>query len=410
MFRRIAPVFCIFVAAAGCSESGVTPALTAPTTPTTPTTAPAANTARAARERLTRTLALALADPATRAAVKRRLDESNAPEGKLQFQALARTDGDALLVSLARAGAATTADLVADLDAARRLELYLPVPAQRAAWHGGEDFLVATIGQDGEAPVAFDARGVRQVLDPRTPPAAPVLALVPQETDFTAGHPENMMACVDLCDPPAGGGGTSSQPKPSAEPGIYLVQNHFNSTYESWLKGNPEFEYHVYGQGDDLESVQLSCTGEHAGGIYSWDQNTLDWTGSVMLISDADYNAYQRLHPGAPIRVVAWEDDDQACVDHADGTSVSQLVQSVDNAYRSITSGKSDPFYLHGLRAAPSVFSLLSTLRNVILTADDFIGNAVEGTVTRDAPGSSNWVVKSSGTTTVGWFTTMRKP
>jgi len=409
MFRRIAPVFCILAAAAGCSESGVTPAPTAPAAPTAATTAPAAHTARAAREHLTRALALALADPATRAAVKRRLDASNAPEGKLQFQALTRADGAALLVSLARASAATTADLVADLDAARGLELYLPVAKQRAAWHGDDDFLVATIGADSEAPVAFDTRGARQVLDPKTPPSTPVLALVPQETDFTSGHPEDLLACVDMCDPTAGGG-SSSPPNASVEPGIYLVQNHFNETHESWLKGNPEFEYHVYGIDDEGESVQLSCTGEHAGGNYAWDQNTLDWIGSVMLLSDADYNAYQRLHPGSPIRIEAWEDDDEACVDHADGTSISQLVQSVDNAYRSITSGKADPFYVRGLRAAPSIFSLLTTLRNVILTADDFIGNAVEGTVTGDAPGTSNWVVKSAGTTTAGWFTTIRKP
>ena len=405
MSRRFMLLPLLAAAIAACSESGPSTGSLAP-----PPDGAVVTTARAARERLAHDLALALSDPATRAAVKRRLDESNAPEGKLQFQALARAGGDALLVSLARAGANSTASLLSDLDAARGLELYLPVAAQRAAWQGDDGYLVATIGHDGESPVAFDASGARRILDPVTPPPEPVLALVPQETDFTRGHPAMIMGCVDMCDDPAPGGGGMNQPGNTVVPGIYLVQNHFNGTYESWLKGNPEFEYHVYGIDDDGGSVQLSCTGEHAGGVYTWDQNTLDWTGSVMLLSDADYNAYQRQHPGAPIRIVAWEDDDEACVDHADGTSVSQLVQSVDNAYRSVTSGKSDPFYIHGLRAAPSIFSMISAIRSVILTADDYIGNGVEGTVTGDAPGTSNWVVKSNATVTVGWFTTMRKP
>ena len=129
-----------------------------------------------------------------------------------------------------------------------------------------------------------------------------------------------------------------------------------------------------------------------------------------MLLSDDDYNAYQAKHPGAPIRIVAWEDDDEACVDHADGNLVSAFITAVDNAYKSITSGKSDPWYIHGLKAAPSIFTLAGAVRNIILTNDDLIGNAVEGSITGDAPGGSNWVLKADGTTTTGWFTTMRRP
>jgi len=368
-----------------------------------------ANTPRAARERLAQALAVALNDPATRSAVKARLDASNAPEGKLQFQALVQSNQTTLLAALARSSATTVGELLADLDAARGLELYLPVAAQRAAWTGDANVLVATIGSDRDAPIGFDAAGTRQVLDRRTPPAIPVLALVPQETDFTRGHPDRVMACVDMCgdDNPGYGGGDANSGGAVA-PGLYLTQSHFNDYYESWVKGAPEFEYHVYGVGDNGQSVLLACTGESQAGKYTWDQNELDWTGSVMLLSDADYNAYHTKHPTAPIRIVAWEDDDEACVDHADVNNVSALITAVDNAYKSITSGKVDPWYIHGIKAAPSIFSLLSAIHNVILTNDDLIGNAVESTITGDAPNGANWVLKSDGTTTTGWFTTMR--
>jgi hypothetical protein len=394
------------LAGAACSDSSVPPAAAVPS--------PAARNpgASAARERLAQALAIALGDSGTRATIKRRLDASNAREGKLQFQALVRTDQGTLLATLAHA-AGSAGDLLADLDAARGLELYLPIAAQRAAWAGDTNYLVGTIGNDGEVPVAFDAAGVRHQLDRRTPPAMPVLALVPQETDFTRGHPAMVMSCVDMCgdDGPVTGGGTSGATAgggPGHAPGLYLAQSHFEGSYESWLKGEPEYEYHVYGLGDNGESVELACTGEKALGAYNWDQNGADWNGMAMLLSDADYNAYQAKHPGAPIRLVAWEDDDEPCVDHADVSGISALISAVDKAYSSVTSGKVDPWYVRGIKAAPSIFTLVTAIHNVILTNDDFIGNAVEGTITGDAPNGSNWVLKSNGTITTGWFTTMR--
>ena len=55
-----------------------------------------------------------------------------------------------------------------------------------------------------DAPVAFDTRGKRFVLDPATPPATPVLALVPVETAFTRVATAK---CLDCDPPPPGGGG-----------------------------------------------------------------------------------------------------------------------------------------------------------------------------------------------------------
>jgi len=396
MSRRLSYVVALVVLGA-CADHDPT---TLPATPPTRVAPP--SLATTARERLAQRLATALSDPATRAALARRLEQSHAPEGKLQFQALVRADGGTLLTALASRGATSATELLADLEAAHGLELYLPVETHRAQWHGSTDYLVATLQQDGDAPVAFDPTGRRMLLDPNTPPATPVIALVPQETDFTGGRPELASTCFDLCAPV--GGGSSGSLLLSA--GLTITQSHFDDDYESWLKGKPEFEYHVYGLGDNGETVQLACTGERAGGAYAWDQNDLNWSGSAMLLSESDRAAYEAQHPGAPVRIVAYEDDDESCVARVDANRVGTLLLAVDAAYKSVTSGKVEPWLFRGIKAAPSVFALLQAVRNVITSADDLIGTAVESTVAGTAPGGANWVVKTDGTRTTGWFTT----
>ncbi|MEO5798172.1 MAG: hypothetical protein ABIZ70_01660 [Gemmatimonadales bacterium] len=404
MYRRL---YCLtaVVLFGACADHDTT---TLPHTPLAATPAP--SVANTARERLARRLATALADPTTRATLARRLARSHAPEGKLQFQALVRADEGALLATLARQGATSVTELLADLTAARNLEIYLPVEAQRAAWQGSTNYLVATQDRDGDAPVAFDATGHRSVLDASRPPTTPVIALVPQETDFTGGRPALAMTCYDMCTPTddggggSGGGGTSA---PAGATGLMLTQSHFDDYYESWIKGKPEFEYHVYGVGDGGEAVQLACTGEHSGGSYIWDQNELDWHGSAMLLTESDRAAYETRHPGSPVRIVAYEDDDEACVPRVDAGRVTTLLSAVDAAYKSVTSGKVEPWLYRGIKAAPSVFALLRAVRNIITTSDDLIGTAVEATVAGSAPEGANWTIKTDGTKTTGWFTTV---
>ena len=399
MSRPVLLALALTVAVTACGERGV------PTTTSSGAPSPTATRPAGAQERLTAALARALGDPAVRANFKRHLDASRAPEGKLQFQALLRADQAILLPAVARADAANVSELLADLDAARPLEVYLPVEAQRLAWKGDEHVLVATIEHDGDAPIAYDLQGNRMVLSATTPPGTPVIALVPQETDFTGGHPELAATCFDLCgDATTSNGGTSASIASGA--GLVITQSHFADDYESWLKGKPEYEYHVYGIDDNGQSVQLSCAGERSAGAYYFDQNDHDWTGSVMLLSDAEQSAYQARHPGAPIRIVAWEDDDQPCVDRADVQSVTSVLATVDAAYKAWTSGKIDPWYVRGIKAAPSAFNLIKTLYNIILTNDDLIGNAVEASIAGSGPGGANWTVKTDGTRTVGWFTT----
>lgn len=364
------------------------------------------------RERLAARLAVALGDPTTRTELFNRLQASTAPEGKVQFQALARLDGNRLLAQLASTNAVGVAELLADLDAARGLELYLPVEAHRGAWQGTPDFLVGTLERDGDAPVAFDADGNRSVLHPFRPPATPVIALVPQEFDFTNGQPLRAATCWTLCDDGGGGGGSGGggSALPSEPGGIFMIQSHFDRDYESWLKGKPEFEYHVYGRDTDGGSILLACVGEHAGGPYAWDQNSLDWTGAVPLLTASDRAAYEQSQPGGVVRIVAWEDDDGACTVRHDANRLDNLIKSVDAAYQLWTSGQPDLLSPAGLKKAQSVFNLLKSARNLFTTGDEFIGNAVEASIAGSAPNGANWLLKTEATRTTGWFTTELRP
>ncbi len=73
-----------------------------------------------------------------------------------------------------------------------------------------------------------------------------------------------------------------------------MTSAHFVEDFEGWLKGSPEYEIHILGQSgasDSLTSYQ--CAGEHAGGLYAFDQNNLDWTGNVLLFTQSQLTSLQ---------------------------------------------------------------------------------------------------------------------
>ena len=167
--------------------------------------------ARAAREHLARRVALALADPGFRAYVKDALDRSPVAEHKLQFQRWLKALDRRALKALAKATRETESAVDAEARMAPALEFYIPVPAHRSAWKGGEDILVATALEDHESPVAFDLRGRRHVLSADTPPATPVLAVMPVETDFDAPSFGHLL-------PEDGGAAAGGRRPPGAQP------------------------------------------------------------------------------------------------------------------------------------------------------------------------------------------------
>src|SRR6267143_958005 len=211
--RSSALVALILIAA--CSDRTVTP----PTE--TPVAASAVNPKRP--EALAKLFAKGLKNAAFRAYLKAQLNASPYREHKLQFETFLAANGSRALREIAEESGTTKDALVGQANAAIALEVYFPVAAHRAAWTGDEQVLVATAVTDDDPPIAFDPEGRRQVLDPKTPPAMPVLALVPIETDFSQ-RPARVIECTDNC---GGGIGGDVTPPPPPAPGLYMTKSHF---------------------------------------------------------------------------------------------------------------------------------------------------------------------------------------
>src|SRR5881409_3107231 len=351
-------------------------------------------------ELLARSLALALGDPAFRAHVKDDLDRSPFREHKLSFQRfLAAGRGHALAAMEQRTGVAT-ADLGRAADGAIPLEMYLPVPEHRRIWKGDANVLVATAVADHDPPVAFDVQGNRRVLDPERPPATPVIAVVPVETDFST-EPTLISGCWTC------GFWPPLPPPPAAVPGLYMTQAHFVDDFEGWLKGAPEFEVHILGQKGQTDSLtDYQCAGEKAPAPYYFDQNALDWSGSVMLLSKVQLDAYNAAHPGQNVRVFVVEDDDTACEIKANRDLIGALFKAVDGAYKAVTAGNDSSNTVVKLFKRASAFQKLwAAVASFFNTNDELVGTAVEDAVVGISYPGYNWIVKGEGNATNGWLT-----
>jgi len=361
---------------------------------------PAILSAAARPELLARSLALALGDPAFRAHVKHELDRSPFREHKLSFQrflAAERGSGSGPLAAMAQGTGLAAADLARAVERAIPLEMYVPVPEHRRAWTGDANVLVATAIADHDPPVAFDLQGNRRVLDPERPPATPVIAVVPVETDFTVA--------------PAKIGGLFPwppfPPAPPTVPGLYMTQAHFVDDFEGWLKGGPEFEVHILGQKGQTDSLtDYQCAGEKQPGPYYFDQNAFDWSGNVLLFSKTQLDAYNAAHPGQNVRVFVVEDDDTACQIKANRDIMGNLFKAVDGAYKAVTAGNdSSSLAQKTFKRASAFQKLWAALASLINTNDELVGNAVEDVVAGISYPGYNWIVKGQGNATNGWLT-----
>ena len=347
----------------------------------------------AARERLAHRIALALRDEQFRAQLKRDLDRSPVREGKIHFQHYLAASQARATIALAQASGETGGAVSVDAARAPALELYLPVPAHRAAWTGDQNVLVATIADERQAPVAFSPTGERLVLDRKTPPATPVLALVPVETDF--GRVERQADFLGE------GGGASTPP-----PGLYMTNSHLLENFESWTKGAPEIEVHALGQAGATDSLTTySCAAEPASGYYRFDQNSLDWSGSVLLMSQTQLNSYKQSHPNQNLRVFLVEDDDTPCKIKVEPARFANLIKAVEAAYPQLTGGRdSVNGTLKIFKKANAIQRILKALASVLKTNDELIGNAVESAVVGESYPNGNWVIKGDGNKTNGWL------
>jgi len=392
MLHRSCAVAALLLIAA-CSDRTVTP----------PSEAPVAAIAANARrpEALARMVAKGLKNPAFRAYLKAQLDASPYREHKLQFETFLGANGSRALGEIAVENGATKDALETQAKAAIALEVYFPVPAHRAAWTGDEQVLVATAMTDDDPPVAFDPEGNRQVLDPTTPPATPVLAVVPVETDFSR-PPAKVIECTDNC------GGTIGDvvPPPPPAPGLYMTKSHFVQDFEGWLKGSPEFEVHILGQKGTTDSLyDYQCAGEHAGGPYTFDQNDLDWSGNVLLFSKNQLDQYNAAHPQQNLRIFVVEDDDTACQIKTDVGRAERVFKVVDSLYNNLTGGNdSSTVTVRAYKYAKAATSLWQAIASFFKTNDDLVGTAVEDDIVGATYPGYNWFVKGDNNITNGWI------
>ncbi len=368
-----------------------------------PLTAAAAQraTERTAMDRLARRVALALADSDFRAYIKEELDRSPFVEHKVQFQRfLTRSDRRALR-RVARLSAESESAVQADAAAAIPLEMYFPVPGHRAAWTGGLDILVASAREDREAPIAYDVKGRRQVLSPDAPPSTPVLAIVPMETDFGPEGPVSFAVTPPPPPPPP------PVPPPLPPTGLFMTYARFVQDFEGWFKGDPEYEIHILGQAGTSDSLtDYQCAGKPAGGYYGFDQNSLTWSGRVLLFSQVQLNNYKAAHPNQNFRIIALEDDDTGCAIKFDSNRFKNLLSTLQSQYPNMTGGKDTTSSTLGkyVKRANALQKILRAAYSFITTQDDLIGNAVEDVVAGQFYPGANWIVKGENNVTNGWI------
>lgn len=385
--------------------------------------APAPNASPEARrmERQAKRLAVALGDPALRQYLYTQLRESPIVEQKLQFQRLLNRDDRRVASAMASADGQPEAAVMQDATAGIASELYFPVPGHLQRWDGGPDLLVATALRDGDVPVAFNTQGERILLDPRTPPATPVLALVPQETDFDRpGRPRGAICAVDDCGGDGNGqggggssGGGSGGPSGSpTNPSLYLTRAQFVDTFEGWLKGSPEFELHVLGPaspGDTTTYISFQCVGEHAPSGYYWDMNSTNWSGTAKVFTQTQMDALEQAFPGQSYMILALEDDDTACEIKTGQDRFGDALTALKGAYNSYTGLKDIKIItINGatriVTAAKSGASLITAVANLIKSNDDIIGIAMADSVVGRSSPVGHWAVMEGKSKVNGWL------
>ena len=186
-----------------------------------------------------------------------------------------------------------------------------------------------------------------------------------------------------------------------------MTHSHFVKDFEGWFKGSPEFEIHILGQSGATDSLlDYQCAGQVAGGYYRFDQNSLDWSGSVLLFSQSQLNSYKAAHPNQNFRVIALEDDDTGCVIKFDSNRFKNMVTTFQTQYPNLTGAKdtTSGSLVKYVKRANALQKILSAAYSFITTQDDLIGNAIEDVVVGIFYPGANWIVKGVGNVTNGWI------
>lgn len=392
----------LFIGIGGCADPasrtvGPSPSRSIVAEP--PTSAPSEE--RVALTTIARLVAQATDNEPARQHLKRDMRAAPFREHKLELASYLKSkDGRTLLDRMASAGGGD-AQVFATLAKIRPLELYMPVTKHRESWTGKSNILVVSQLNESEPIVAFDERGSEVTLDRKSPPAQPVLSIVPVETDFKRPMPasssrnardqngeaigtleslevkgSSLIACLDAC----GGGGSSGGTAPSIPPGIYLEFSRILDMKEPWFRGDPEIEVHVQGPNNTSAPTygdDRSCAGEHAYDYRKvFDQNTAFWEGRVMLYSEAEVVAFTNQFKDG-FHILFWEDDNEACTLKLDSNSLVEVLKSTANATGTVAI-KVLPGASWPIVAAAFIGTFFANAGAWLQTNDDFVGVAVD--------------------------------
>ncbi|MBL8986197.1 MAG: hypothetical protein JNJ80_08000, partial [Gemmatimonadetes bacterium] len=133
-------------------------------------------------------------------------------------------------------------------------------------------------------------------------------------------------------------------------------------------------------------------------------QNGTTWSGSVMLMSQAQLDQYHQQHPGQNLRVFVVEDDDTACEIKVDSTRTANLFKAIKLVYGELTGGKDSVGTVAKVfKRAPILLNLISAAASWFKTNDDPVGNAVEdATAAGTFFAGANWVIRGEQSATNG--------
>lgn len=369
---------------------------------------------------LARRVALALRDPDLRQRVKVDMRDAPMKEFKLRLaDYLNGSSGRSLLSSVARQGATSENAVLGDLSGLPPLEFYMPVSEHRKRWRGEDNLIVATQIEDTDAPIAWDLTGKRVSLSLTAPPEAPVLVIVPVETDFSRkltaveraarGNPkretiEDPAAPAEattyglVCDPLSCGGGGGGSPL-GLPAGLYITFQRLVDMGEPWTLGAPEIEVHVHGPpapGMSQYGADLACSGDRVSFPRGFNQDNAFWNGDALVFDQNQINNYNAIQQNG-FNVSVWEDDNNKCETKQESFNLAQRWQQIATTaggYAAVTAATGvGPTLVAAGTFVAAVYQSLTFL----WTNDDFLGTYVNAAAIGASYADANHVLFRDG-------------
>ncbi len=326
---------------------------------------PPRTAAQLTHHELARLVALSLADPSSRSALRQALATSTVKEGKLHLAAYLRAGGP-LLAALVRAGGVSEAAVFDLLDQVGSLEIYLPVVEHRARWNGGRELIVAVQLDEDQVPFGVDLDGRPVPLSLAGPPATPTLSIVPAESFDAQGRSLQRGRAKSTATTGSPGAALAA----TAWTGIWINEVHVGNLHESWTRGSPEFEMHLENAATDPRTTIICAEEDFSVEPYRWDMDAKDYYDAFLIAAQDEIPDRTRLV------ISMWEDDDGRCVLKTyDGDDLVKLVTDYLNAVSDIYKAIEYKRFVDG--------QLVIALRNAYITGralisggDDFVGVA----------------------------------